>query len=105
MTIYLKDADEMHDNICLLLNRHALAAEESEYDRNVAVTAISSARIKVETILIEGTATHYGQQVLGLLKELHQFYNDPDGVYTNGRGVLGSLLTDIAHLVERNTGV
>jgi len=86
-----------------VLTRHALAAQASQYDRSVAVTAIAAARAIITNATVEGSAEDYGQSVYAAVASLHQTYNDPDGEYTNGRGVLGSLLGDMYSAVRTVT--
>ncbi|NNE24789.1 MAG: hypothetical protein HKN11_19495 [Rhizobiales bacterium] len=86
-----------------VLTRHALAAQASEYDRSVAVTAIAAARAVITGAAVEGSAGDYGRTVYAAVASLHQTYNDPDGEYTNGRGVLGSLLGDLYDVVRTVT--
>ncbi len=77
------------------LEKHALAAQASQYDRSVAISAIASARAVVEDISGKYNSDIFGSQLLAALYGLHSNYNDPDGTYTNGKGVLGSLIGDI----------
>jgi len=76
------------------------AAQTSQFDRRVAITAISTARAHIEKISVEGSSEAYGHLVLGTLASLLDRYNDPDGVYTNGRAVIDSLLEDLAALIK-----
>ncbi len=94
--------DKMRVRVLNVLEAHALAAQASQYDRRVAVTAISTARAHIEEILAEGSAEAYGNLVLAALASQLETYNDPDGVYTNGRGVIGSLLGDLAVVIKKD---
>lgn len=94
------NAQEMHKQIFRIFKRHALSAQASQYDRTVAITAIARARAQIEVIAAEESAHSYGEEVMSELVAFHQDYNDPDGEYTNGRGVLGSLLADLEAVVK-----
>lgn len=83
------------DRINSNVEKHALAAQSSEYDRAVAITAIARARKVIEDVIAGSSSKNLGVEILTNLIELHSNYNDPDGVYTNGKGVLGSLVADI----------
>ena len=75
---------------------HATKAQASQYDRGVAITAVASARRTVESLsLQQADADSHRQTILDALNALRTDYNDPDGLYTNGKGVLGSLIDDV----------
>ena len=93
--------EEMQAQILQILNRHALEAQNSQYDRSVSITAIATARDHFNQVAVESSAEAYCQRVLADLITLQETYNDPDGEYTNGRGVLGSLIGDICLLISR----
>ncbi|MGJ8533173.1 MAG: hypothetical protein ACSHYC_13410 [Alphaproteobacteria bacterium] len=83
------------DRINANVEKHALAAQASQYDRTVAITAIARARALIEEVGANSDSGNLGAELHSALVELHANYNDPDGVYTNGKGVLGSLIGDI----------
>lgn len=83
------------DRINANVEKHALAAQVSQYDRTVAITAIARARVVVDEVSANSGRGNFSVELLSALVELHSNYNDPDGVYTNGKGVLGSLIGDI----------
>ena len=91
----------MQAQILQVLSRHALKAQDSQYDRSVSITAIATARDHFNRVTVDGTADSYIQSVLADLLALQETYNDPEGQYTNGRGVLGSLIADISLLMGR----
>ena len=81
--------------VSALLEKHAQKARESEYDRSVAITAISTAREVIAAIPDDGTDKEFAAALLSRLQDLAAHYHDPDGVYTSGKGVLGALVDDI----------
>ena len=97
------NAADINTQILDIINKHALKAQASEYDRSVALTAIASARARIEEVLVEGSADCYGLNVLSCLALLYENYNDLDGQYTNGRGVLGSLIGDLQSTIIKAT--
>lgn len=93
-------ADEFKIQINSIVSKHAIDAQTSQYDRTVCITAVAAARSVIEGVIPDNPSQNYGEQVLCALKLLLQNYNDPDGKYTNGRGVLGSLLGDVEALMR-----
>lgn len=83
------------DRINANVEKHALTAQASQYDCTVAITAIARARDVIEEIGANSDHSNLATELHSALVELHANYNDPDGVYTNGKGVLGSLIGDI----------
>lgn len=92
----------MRREILRVIDQHAISAQASQYDRRVCITAVGAVRSSVEDIPVEGSAQSFGQQVLEAVTSLLETYNDRDGEYTNGRGVIGSLLGDIAGVVRKD---
>lgn len=82
-------------NILDLVDIHAQKARTSQYDRDVCILAISAARDVVLSISSELSAHSFKASVLKQLSELLESYYDPDGEYTSGKSVIGSLLDDI----------
>ena len=93
--------EELRDQILAAVAQHAVAAQESQYDRTVCITAVGAARSTVEAIAPDCASQDFGSRVLCALNSLHQTYNDTDGEYTNGRGVIGSLIADIEAAVRK----
>jgi hypothetical protein len=91
----------MRQEILRVVKSHAISAQASQYDRRVAVTAIGAVRSSVENIPVEGSAQSYGRKILAAVTSLLEGYNDPEGEYTNGRGIIGSLLGDLAGVVKK----
>jgi hypothetical protein len=81
--------------VSALLEKHAQKARGSEYDRSVAITAISTAREVIAAVPDDGTDKEFAALLLSRLQDLAAHYHDPDGVYTSGKGVLGALVDDI----------
>lgn len=94
-------AEELKTQISAAIAKHAVAAQQSQYDRTVCITAVAKARSVVEGVSTDNQLQDYGEEVLSALNSLLQTYNDTDGQYTNGRGVIGSLLGDITVVVRK----
>lgn len=85
-----------------VVRQHAERAQMSEYDRSVAITAISRARNTIEDLAKSGIQPNKCKQaILDALEKLRANYHDPDGEFTNGKGVIGSLRDDIATALSR----
>jgi len=84
-----------------LIAEHAQKASLSQYDRAVAITAISAARQVVLAIPSNLPAEEYQARVLAELGQLMERYHDPDGEYTSGKGVIGSLVNDLHYTLAR----
>ncbi len=67
-------------------------ASNSEYDRSVCTNAISVAYNTIENIEVRGEPSAYLGKIIAVIENLHADYNDPDGEYTNGTAIIGSLL-------------
>jgi len=78
-----------------LIERHAQKARESEYDRSVAIAAISASREIAMAVPSDLHGKCYAAKVLSELQTLRANYHDPDGEYTSGKGVIGALLSDL----------
>ena len=96
----LETAQMMHAAIKAIVQNRIHAASQSQYDRKVCVLAVMAARNAVETIPVDGTTTDYGQAVVAVLDKLHNTYNDPDGEYTSGRGIIGDVYFDVLSLLD-----
>ena len=88
--------NNVKERVMAIIAEHAIKARNSQYDIGVAITAIASAETTV-TDLHESlfSTDDYAQEVVGALRTLRDEYNDTDGQYTNGKGILGSLTDDI----------
>ena len=94
--------NETKDRVMAIITDHATKAHASEYDRSVAISAIASARRTVEDLPLEPSGSeNHGQTILDALNDLRAGYNDPDGKYTNGKGVLGSLIDDVYLMLSK----
>ena len=94
-------ANELKKQIFAAVEKHAIIAQVSGYDRTVSITAVAAARSVVESIIPDNPVQIYAEQISSALKSLLQTYNDPDGIYTNGRGVIGSLLGDVEAVIQK----
>ena len=94
-------ANELKNQIVAAIEKHAVAAQVSEYDRTVSITAVAAARSVVGSIIPDNPVQIYAEQISSALKSLLQTYNDSDGEYTNGRGVIGSLLGDVEAVIQK----
>ena len=74
-------------------------AAQSEYDRSVCIRAVATARDVFDSVPVEGNAAQYGQAVVSALAPLYENYNDPDGEFTSGKGVIGDAYMDVMALV------
>ena len=87
--------NSLRHSILAVIEKHAQKACESQYDRAVCISAISSARDVVLATPLEPSATLYRDHVMSHLQELMVHYHDPDGEYTSGKGVIGALVDDL----------
>lgn len=78
-----------------IVDDHSHKAAESEYDRGVAIRAIAAAREEIDHIASEISDRKCKDKIVEALELLKLGYNDTDGQYTNGKGVIGSLIDDI----------
>ena len=94
--------NETRKRVMATIADHATKAQASEYDRSVAISAIASARRTVENLQLEPSGSeNHGQRILDALNDLRAGYNDPVGKYTNGKGVLGSLIDDVYQMLSK----
>ncbi len=83
------------ERVLSLVDKHAKKASKCEYDREVAIKAISAARKAVLTIPDDLPPNLIRSHALAALAELMANYHDPDGQYTSGKGVIGSLYDEV----------
>lgn len=95
-----KTAEEMKSIIEAAFKNAREDAASSAYDRAVCIKAISTANDVFMAIPVAGSAEDYFQTVYQELTTLQKSYNDPDGEYTNGKAMIGSLLGEIYLLVK-----
>ncbi|MGI9521955.1 MAG: hypothetical protein ACR2PG_09940, partial [Hyphomicrobiaceae bacterium] len=81
--------------VSALLEKHAQKARESDYDRSVAIAAISTARKVIAALPDDGTDKECAALSLSRLQDRAAHYHDPDGVYTSGKGVRGDWGGDV----------
>ena len=84
-----------------LIDYHAIKAQQSAYDRDTCILAILKVRETLMTIPNDLDESTYTELVLQKLAELLSTYYDPDGMYTSGRSVIGSLRDDIHAAIGR----
>ena len=92
---YAPDMTHQQKIVRALLDKHAQKASESEYDRSVAISAISASREIIQAVPTDLNGKEYAACVLSELEKLLAGYHDPDGEYTSGKGVIGALLDDL----------
>lgn len=89
-------AHETKELVMTVVDMHSERARKSQYDIGVAINAVACARQTVLELPVESIEEDdYGQSVIAALTTLRHGYNDTDGQYTNGKGVLGSLIDDL----------
>ena len=89
--------------VCELINKHAQKARESEYDRTVAISAISASREVIRAVPSDLNREEYAASLLAEIQKLLAGYHDPDGEYTSGKGVIGALLDDLQFALRRSS--
>ncbi len=89
----------MKSEVLEIVDAHAVKAANSQYDQGVCVNAISVARKTIMAVPADLSPGDYKAQLLQDLTALFVDYHDPDGEYTSGKGVIGSLLDDIRNAV------
>lgn len=87
--------DNLREEIEAIINRHALKAQSSAYDRDVHIMAIHAARKKFHTITHSSDPALYVQKVINCLDELAVSYCDFEGIHTCGRSAINSLRDDV----------
>ena len=92
---YATDMTHQQEIVRALLDKHAQKASESEYDRSVAISAISASRDIIQAVPTDLNGEKYAACLLSELEKLLAGYHDPDGEYTSGKGVIGALLNDL----------
>jgi len=91
----VKNNDDHHRQDKRRREKARTVAQTSRYGRTVAITATTCVRCMIDDIYtISGSGDFCGDR-LSTLNELHAKHSDPDGIHTNGKGVLGSLIGDI----------
>ncbi len=88
----------MQEQIYKLLEEHAIKAQQSEYDRSVCILAISRARKLIQSIPV--SSKEYHSEIIKQLSTFQQNYQDPDGKFTSGKGVIGALLGDLIAVLK-----
>ena len=95
----------MHDlqsQVSALVEQHQQKAEQSAYDRSVAIVAIGYAAQLVESFTYSGNDVEDLSALVASLEQLTTSYNDSSGEYSSGKGEIGSLTRAIAGLADKN---
>ena len=90
------NARSLYEKIAIIVTEHALSAQKSQYDVSVCISAVAAGRQVIEGISRNLSPSEYADRVRADLASLQAGYNDTDGQYTNGRGVIGSLSGDVS---------
>ena len=90
------------NSVLVIVDEHSRKAAESDYDRGVAIRAVSVVRKSINDVFKEVGEIASKGKVIDVLELLKKDYNDTDGQYTNGKGVIGSVIDDIRMM--RNEG-
>lgn len=94
----------MREKIEEVLAAHAHKAAASEYDRAVCISAVAATRrIIFEQFEASGRLVD-ADALINHLQQFHANYNDPDGVYTSGKGVIGDLIADLGPVIRSHDG-
>ena len=88
----------MNHEIEIAFSKARQSAASSEYDKSVCVRAIAVAYDTASGIPIKGESISYLNTIIEELVKLKQGYNDPDGEYTNGSAMIGTLIGFICEL-------
>ncbi len=86
-----------------IVDAHSRKAQQSFYDRDVNIMAVVSVREKLMTIPVSIDGEEYLRAVLRSLDELSTSYNDTDGEYTCGRGMIVGVRDDVHMLLRQCT--
>ena len=92
--------DQLRNRIADIVAEHALSAQKSQYDVSVCISAVAAARQVIESVSPNLSPERYADKVRQELASLQAGYNDTDGQYTNGRGVIGSLSGDVSSVLR-----
>ena len=87
---------EVKETVKSIIDEHAVKVQANQYDRHIAVSAVASARKRVDELQLETVpADKQARTVIDALIQLRLEYSDPDGEYTNGKAILGNLIDDV----------
>jgi hypothetical protein len=90
----------LQQQIIEIVNRHALKAQQSQYDRRVTISAVAAVRKVVMSVSTDLLPSDYRREIIAQLSELLSDYYDPDGEYTSGKGTVGDLVYEIKVSLE-----
>ena len=74
---YATDMTHQQEIVRALLDKHAQKASESEYDRSVAISAISASRDIIQAVPTDLNGEEYAACLLSKLEKLLAGYHDP----------------------------
>jgi hypothetical protein len=93
---------DLQNQVDALVKQHQQKAEQSAYDRNVAIVAIGYASQLLESFPYSGKDSEDLPALVASLEQLRTSYNDKSGEYTSGKGEIGSLTRAIAGLADKD---
>ena len=97
----ISTAEECKAAIAEVFAEHLARANRSEYDVKVCVLAVGRAPDEFGTFPVTGSAQQYCAATVAKLEAFRDNYYDPDGEYTNGAGVIGSVVESIKTIKTR----
>lgn len=80
--------------------KSAASAYTSEYDRDVCIKAVIASKNCINNVLVKDPWSDYLLSVITALENLQANYNDPDGEYTNGKAIIGTIIQEIYLLAQ-----
>jgi len=82
--------NNLKNTVLNIINNHIRKAEQSEYDRSVSILAVSFVRD-----WLSSSQCNTKESIVAGIESLKDNYNDKEGQYTNGKGVIGAIIDDI----------
>ncbi len=97
----IQTAEECQAVITDIFMEHLALENRSAYDVKVCVLAVARAQDEFKTFPVSGSAQRYWEDTVAKLEVFRDGYYDPDGEYTNGAGVIGSVIESIKGIRKR----
>jgi hypothetical protein len=97
----IRSADRCQRAIADIFADQMSRANSSAYDVKVCVLAVAMARDEFNKLPVTGSARNYWAETMALLEAFRDNYDDRDGEYTNGAGIIGSVIERIGALKNR----